>query len=1322
MVADTSDLGESEPVSDAFATPRLAPLVARRWLAAGDAPGHRRVTGSLLFADISGYTRVSERLARRGRVGSEEATALVDRVLRALIEAIGSRGGDILDFAGDALVALFPAADSAAEGTSAVAASSAAVAIREWFDDHGTQTTSVGRVQLQASVSVASGPVDLFLSGPDDELALFVAGPTATRLVLLERAAVAGEIRICPATAAALAGRRGILTREAHHVLSRGFQPDSGERMLWGAEVADDLRLVPRALRTWVGTGNLDLDSDHRLATIAFIVVGGLDDRIMTDPPAVAADLDAILQVVSEAAARHRVSILDTDVTADGVALFLAAGAPLATGTDEERMLRTLRAVMTSSIAARLQVRAGTHRGPVFAGVVGTAYRATYSAMGDTTNLAARLAYRAAPGELLATPEVLSRSAAEFEADAAIPFRPKGKAATVTPYRVGRETGRHERAPESLPVVGRDRELATLRQHLDAALAGRGSVVSLVGEPGVGKSRLAAEVLGDERIGARFVVRFGVGDEATPYAGLRRSLRALAGLGDHPASPEPTGRPEGDDPEHEAHPSGGLEGSSAEGKAFGAWVESLRPGLQDWWSLIGIPFGVDLPAAPGAVKLAPRFRRQRMHALVTDLLAATLGPGSVLLLEDLHWSDEASLALLDDLASGAADRGWLVLALTRSSEFLVDPDNHTPVELTGIPPEAVTELALAATATTPLSDAELRSIVERGAGNPLYVRELAVATVERGLGSADELPDGLEQLLAARIDRLAPSDRALLRRAAVLGRTVDLGVLGEVLSDQPDATDLARWSRLEEFVEWAGEGQLRYRHDVYAEAAYAGLPERVARELHARAAQALRRRAGDDLDPIAAVLAAHYQRAGDVLSAYAFGRRGGDVARAQAANVDAAALYRRALAAGAAAGVPPGELAVVAEALGDVAELAGRYDEALAGYAAARRLYAPSSGQEDAATMAMARARVARLTGIVCERQGRYREALGWYTRANGLLGEDAQAGAVRTRLLLDRAGVRQRQGRPADTVRLALSAAEQAGELGERDQEAHAYYLLHAAYGDLGDPEALRYRDLALPIYEELGDLTGQGNVLNNLGVDAYYEGRWTDALEFYRRSSEARRRLGDVTNETTEINNEAEILSDQGHLAQARSLFTTVLRRWKSAGYGIGVALVTGNLGRLCGREGRTDEGLALLDEATALFEQLGSTAFVQEMRARSVECLVLAGRIEDAQDLAGQLLASDRREAAAADPEIAHLVPLLERSLGWCALLRGDPDAARTRFDASLASARRAEAAYDTALTLRAMARVVDPDEQRVCRAEADEIFAGLGVLAVTEPLTS
>ena len=159
------------------------------------------------------------------------------------------------------------------------------------------------------------------------------------------------------------------------------------------------------------------------------------------------------------------------------------------------------------------------------------------------------------------------------------------------------------------------------------------------------------------------------------------------------------------------------------------------------------------------------------------------------------------------------------------------------------------------------------------------------------------------------------------------------------------------------------------------------------------------------------------------------------------------------------------------------------------------------------------------------------------------------------------------RQGHYAACVAAALPAVEAAERGGHRDLLANAYYLLHAAYGDLGSPEVARYRDLALPIYEELGDLVGQGNVLNNLGIEAYFEGRWDDALDLYRRSREAKSRAGDIANAATQSNNEAEVLSDQGRLAEAEALLRDALRVWSAAGYQIGVALATSNLGRVGG-----------------------------------------------------------------------------------------------------------------------------------------------------------
>ncbi len=171
------------------------------------------------------------------------------------------------------------------------------------------------------------------------------------------------------------------------------------------------------------------------------------------------AELDRLYRTAVDAADRHRVTLLGTDATLDGVTLFLAAGAPIATGQDEERMLRVLREILDSPEAATLALRAGVNRGPVFAGDLGAPTRRTYTAMGDTTNLAARIAARAAPGQLLATADVLSRSAVEFESEAAARVHPEGQARPRRAYRVGRFVGRHARTPARLPLAGREDEL-----------------------------------------------------------------------------------------------------------------------------------------------------------------------------------------------------------------------------------------------------------------------------------------------------------------------------------------------------------------------------------------------------------------------------------------------------------------------------------------------------------------------------------------------------------------------------------------------------------------------------------------------------------------------------------------------------------------------------------------------------------------------------------------------------------------------------------------------------------------------------------------------
>ena len=115
------------------------------------------------------------------------------------------------------------------------------------------------------------------------------------------------------------------------------------------------------------------------------------------------------------------------------------------------------------------------------------------------------------------------------------------------------------------------------------------------------------------------------------------------------------------------------------------------------------------------------------------------------------------------------------------------------------------------------------------------------------------------------------------------------------------------------------------------------------------------------------------------------------------------------------------------------------------------------------------------------------------------------------------------------------MDGVELAHEIGHLPGLAHGYFLLHIAHTATGHPDRAAFRGLALPIYEELGDLLGQAHVLNNLGIEAYYEGRWDEALDLYGRSKEARTRIGDVVNAALVANNIGEIHSDQGRLAEA-------------------------------------------------------------------------------------------------------------------------------------------------------------------------------------------
>ena len=382
-------------------------------------------------------------------------------------------------------------------------------------------------------------------------------------------------------------------------------------------------------------------------------------------------------------------------------------------------------------------------------------------------------------------------------------------------------------------------------------------------------------------------------------------------------------------------------------------------------------------------------------------------------------------------------------------------------------------------------------MLERSGGNPLFLLELTNAVASDQ--PLDTLPDDLELLLAAQIDRLAPDDRQTLRAAAVLGVWFDLGLLARLLAEHGVPGDI--WERLRSLVVPEGPDQGRFAHALVRDAAYEGLSFRRRRELHHRAALAIEERAPDP-EAEAPLLSLHYLHAERFAETWRYARSAGRRAGAVYANLDAATFYRRALEASRRLpGLERMEVAEVAEALGDAEQLAGEYEGSATAYGLARRLTPTGSG----------RMRLLRKTGVVHDRAGQYPAALRCFSMSRRMTDEaDPDAAVEAAEAAVAYGATRFTQGRHRESLRWSELAIEEAMKCNHRSVLAHALFIADMARSSLGLPRGDE-AEQALAVYEEIGDHIGQGHVLNNMGVDAYYRGQWDAALDLYRRSEKA-------------------------------------------------------------------------------------------------------------------------------------------------------------------------------------------------------------------------
>ncbi len=590
-------------------------------------------------------------------------------------------------------------------------------------------------------------------------------------------------------------------------------------------------------------------------------------------------------------------------LTGDGVlALF---GAPTAHEDDPARAVRAALAVrraiasyseqVAPAYGIELVVRVAVNTGPVVVPSRDLPVDDLYNAMGDTVNVVARLQTL---GDVVVGPLTAQQVEREFELQDLGELALKGREATIRAARVvGVRPDAHARA--DTPLVGRQRELEVLDGVFTSLMAGQGGILSITGEPGIGKSRLIAEVV--DRFGASMQVLTGHSvayAEAIPYWPMRDLLRRWLGLGE--SDPEAVARLE----------------------LRGGLTRVLEGEADEAFPFVATLLGLQLePQQEQQIReLARDAVQRRTYDWLFRLISALAGQRPLcVVVEDIHWSDEATLTALEELLP-AVEHHPVVFALIHRS----DPDHRawgmvdrarrrfsrqfTEVALEPLADVEVETLAVAS-AGRALSPPVVRDVTERAGGNPYFVGEAIRDLRERGsldraaagesaTDTADVLPTAVQGTLQARLDRLSPEPRELLSVASVIGRSFSLSLIERLLPRVRLLPTLSELQFLQLLVEERSvpEPEYRFRHGLVREVAYSALVDSHRRELHEQVGRALIELHRELPAEVYGLLAYHMSEADEPGLAVEYLLKAGDAARAIYADDEAIGFYQRALA------------------------------------------------------------------------------------------------------------------------------------------------------------------------------------------------------------------------------------------------------------------------------------------------------------------------------------------------------------------------------------------------------------------------------------------
>ena len=1304
-----------------------------------------RMNAALLFADVSGFTAMSESLARLGKEGAEELTRVLNAYFTTMIDLVRGYGGQVIKFGGDAITCQFTNGP-----TGILRACACALAMQEKMAGFRAMETRGGVFELRMKIGISAGSV-LFLSVGDQQKGLeyVLVGRPLDRMAEAEHHAAAGEVVIDSACMADFGtsvtadtwAELGIVVGEQREgfLLAKGLRQTvervEQEEVNWDAlddEVAKQVlpadavvaQLVPYLPPTvyeQIVEGQRRFVGEHRRVVSLFVNFFGLDyDSDLEAGRKLQRYFTAMQDVIHRYGGRlNRVATGDK-----GSKLHLIFGAPVAHEDNEKRAVGCALEMQQKAMGRKRETdglpfvtdqRIGVASGYVFAGNVGSERRREYTVMGDAVNISSRLMQAAGRGEILMDQHTAHRVGGEFICEELMPIVVKGKQEPVPVCRaigVREETkiwggGEARARRRESPIVGRERELARMQETIERVVAGHGQLLVITGEAGVGKSRLLEELVAL----ARERGMCGVGGDCISYGSLSPYLpwidifTSFFGLG------------------------------VEEGEQYDKKVRRIEqkmveadPALEDWIPLMGQLLGLPASDSELTSALDAQLRKRRTFEITLSLLRhqAQQLPLFLMVFEDVHWIDSISLEMLNYVARNIADYRILLVALHRPTIELTEwkrYDYYHQIMLTDLPAEDALRLVKLKLGTAEVP-APLRERVLRGEAriNPFFVEEVINSLVDRGylvpkdegegydlVGdlSQVEIPDSLQTLVMSRIDRLDESSKLTVKVASVIGRTFKYWTLQgiypvEVTSEKLwDNLGLLSKLDLTPLDRPAPDWEYVFKHIITREVAYESLLFAHRRELHHRLGEYLERTYADSLGEYYELLAHHYYQSGDQEKSWHYLLKAGDKAKDKYANEAAIAHYNQALSM-----EFDGEgVHRVHESLGDVYRLIGQYEKALESYGEALEHYPPTAAQV---------ADIRRKTAKTWELQGRYDEAEHCLDLARTAL-DEKQGTPEMACIYNDMGWIAVQRGDYEEALRLCAQGLDIAESLScdkkshrVRDELQHTLGSIYLRTGDYA--QAIAHFQTCIEMRKSIGDLDGMSGSYNNLAVVYCSQSDYNLAAQYFRKSLEISRKIGDTYGTAMCYNNLGGICYILGDYSHAVEYYERSLEIRSEIGDLQGIADTYNNLGEVHHSLGDRQQALHYLQEAVRLFTEIGDKMTLSDAYRLLAEVELELNARDEALEYC-QLSLKIAREIGNREHEgIAY------RVLGQIHRVAGRPEEARHHLQDSVETLMTMEnrlelgrSHYELGLTLSAMGL----EEGREQLQKAVRIFEELGV---------